>query len=370
MVKYNKYKNKILSYLKDVTRYSQGRLCIAILTLCMLLMPRIGLMQERIKVTTLHNPPFVFSEEGMYSGFMMELWDAIAQENDWKYDIKQVDSYVSLLRSARDNTADLAIADLSITLEREELMDFSSEIFDSGLQVMIPKKQQQDSFSKKILNNKKILVILAVLSAFFISIHGMWWGERGRKNIINRKYSTGIMDASWWTLTLGGFGKALPISPVGRFSLIIWMFAITMGLSLYVGAVSSTGLFHSSPQQVHTYHDLKGKKVGTTKGSFAEAELRRSNIDTILYKDSTTLFEDVALGLLDGAVHDVQLLRYFAANTGKNRVQIIGPVFNNDSYGIALPQGSALTQDINSALKKLRTDGTYDQLYTKWFKQL
>ena len=36
-------------------------------------------------------------------------------------------------------------------------------------------------------------------------------------------------------------------------------------------------------------------------------------------------------------------------------------------YGIGFPKGSELREPVNAALKKLREDGTYAQIYRKWF---
>ena len=73
------------------------------------------------------------------------------------------------------------------------------------------------------------------------------------------------------------------------------------------------------------------------------------------------------LGQADALVYDAPVLLYYAANQGKGKVQVVGPIFNEETYGIALPTGSAYRKPINEALLRLKQDGTYDQLYTKWF---
>ena len=47
--------------------------------------------------------------------------------------------------------------------------------------------------------------------------------------------------------------------------------------------------------------------------------------------------------------------------------QLSGPTFQHENYGIALPSGSELVEPINQALLELREDGTYAQIYRKWF---
>ena len=43
-----------------------------------------------------------------------------------------------MLGAVRDGSADLAIANISITAMRETQMDFSQPIFEAGLQIMVP----------------------------------------------------------------------------------------------------------------------------------------------------------------------------------------------------------------------------------------
>ena len=61
------------------------------------------------------------------------------------------------------------------------------------------------------------------------------------------------------------------------------------------------------------------------------------------------------------------VLLYFASHEGKGKVQVVGPIFRKENYGIVFPDKSPLRKRVNEALLKLRENGTYDQLYKKWF---
>jgi polar amino acid transport system substrate-binding protein len=61
------------------------------------------------------------------------------------------------------------------------------------------------------------------------------------------------------------------------------------------------------------------------------------------------------------------VLLYYAANEGKGRVAMFGPLFHTENYGLVFPPNSQLRQRVNDALLALREDGTYQQLYDKWF---
>jgi polar amino acid transport system substrate-binding protein len=70
---------------------------------------------------------------------------------------------------------------------------------------------------------------------------------------------------------------------------------------------------------------------------------------------------------VEAVVFDAPVLLYYAANAGKGRVQSVGPLFRKEDYGIVFPQGSPLRKQVNGVLLALREDGTYQQIYDKWF---
>ena len=50
---------------------------------------------------------------------------------------------------------------------------------------------------------------------------------------------------------------------------------------------------------------------------------------------------------------------------------IVGEPFETEQYGIAVRKGRTdLVERINAALKQVREDGTYDQIYEKWIANL
>jgi len=54
-------------------------------------------------------------------------------------------------------------------------------------------------------------------------------------------------------------------------------------------------------------------------------------------------------------------------NQGYGLVRVVGPIFQEEDYGIALPTGSPLREQINAALLRLKSSGRYDKIYEKWF---
>ena len=70
---------------------------------------------------------------------------------------------------------------------------------------------------------------------------------------------------------------------------------------------------------------------------------------------------------IDAIVYDAPVLLYYAAHEGKGNAQTVGTIFRKENYGVAFPDKSPLRKRVNEVLLKLKENGTYDQLYGKWF---
>ena len=57
----------------------------------------------------------------------------------------------------------------------------------------------------------------------------------------------------------------------------------------------------------------------------------------------------------------------YAMETGNDAVTVVGPLIEQQDYGIAFPAGSELRESVNRALLRLKESGTYDRIYNQWF---
>ncbi len=80
--------------------------------------------------------PFMFQEDGEWTGFEVELWETIAEENDWEFEYNTM-NFSGIITALQTGRVDAAIAAITITSERENTMDFSHAYYDSGLMLMV-----------------------------------------------------------------------------------------------------------------------------------------------------------------------------------------------------------------------------------------
>lgn len=117
--------------------------------------------------------------------------------------------------------------------------------------------------------------------------------------------------------------------------------------------------------------DLKGKRVGVqigTTGHLTADKIGGVNVRT--FDTAPLAFMALKLGQLHAVVVD-EIVAIQERNANPGQTVIVGEPFETEQYGIAVRKGQAdLLERINEALKQIRADGTYDQLYDKWIANL
>lgn len=124
---------------------------------------------------------------------------------------------------------------------------------------------------------------------------------------------------------------------------------------------------------IESLEDLKGKTLGVQANTTGE-DYAKKNKDKFGYKIKQ--YEDVALeqtavktGQIDAGINDNSVLYDFV---NKNDDVAVTEEFpTGEQYGIAVKKGNqALLSVINEVLKKAKDDGTYDEIFKKWFPKV
>ncbi|MGI4840595.1 MAG: transporter substrate-binding domain-containing protein [Janthinobacterium lividum] len=116
--------------------------------------------------------------------------------------------------------------------------------------------------------------------------------------------------------------------------------------------------------------DLKGKRVGALTGAtgytYTQKELG-SEVTLVPYPSHAAAALALNAGSVDAVVDDQSVLRHYESNGGAGKAKIVGPLYNGEKFGLGFVKGSPWVEPTNKALATLRANGTFAQLYTKWF---
>ena len=123
---------------------------------------------------------------------------------------------------------------------------------------------------------------------------------------------------------------------------------------------------------------LKGKRIGVLKGStqekWAMGELKPAGVNVIPYEAQDQVYLDINAGRLDGTVADKVEVHggFLRKPEGKDYGYVGHDQYETKYYGEGIGIGMRknqkdLKEQINKAIKTIRSNGTYDTIAKKYF---
>jgi polar amino acid transport system substrate-binding protein len=117
---------------------------------------------------------------------------------------------------------------------------------------------------------------------------------------------------------------------------------------------------------------MVGKKVGAQIGTTGAIEIGKvKGVELATYDEIGLAFEDLANGRIEGVVADNPIAANFALQNPKfkDKLKIVGKPFTDEWLGIAVKKGDTKTLNlINDGLRKIKANGTLDQIAKKWLQ--
>jgi polar amino acid transport system substrate-binding protein len=115
--------------------------------------------------------------------------------------------------------------------------------------------------------------------------------------------------------------------------------------------------------------DLAGKKVGVQLGTTGDIWLsEQTQAEVIRFDENTLAFQALANGDIDAAVADGPTAIDVVQANPEMKLKVLVGVYTEEFYGIAVnKERTDLLEAINKGLAAIKADGTYDQIYDKWF---
>lgn len=328
--------------------------------------------QTPLRVATKEIEPFVFVDDEL-SGFSIDLWEELARRAEFEYEFVVVDSVTEQLDAVAAGEVDAAIAAISVTQAREEVVDFSFPYFDSGLGILAISTGTASPVLSALRSGELVGPLLALFGALLLVIifagHVIWLLERNRNDDFPSGYLAGVWQGIWWaavTVTTVGYGDKTLRGVAGRIFGLLWMFAGLFIIANFTAGVTTRMTVQVIQGSINGPEDLPGKVVVTVDGSTADTWLTEQRIPHRTVEVVDDAYEMLYARTAQAVVYDYPVLRYHALNSQDGRADVVGNPFNEEDYGIAFPEGSAMREKVNRALLQIREDGTYDEIYAKW----
>ncbi|WAA11146.1 substrate-binding periplasmic protein [Fervidibacillus albus] len=128
-------------------------------------------------------------------------------------------------------------------------------------------------------------------------------------------------------------------------------------------------------EDIQSVEDFVGKTIGVGLGTNDEAYLRNELLPQVgefqinTYDDVITTLKDLDAGRIDATINNVYALKPVIEENGYD-VKAVGDPIKEDQAGVAVKKGNTeLVEALNDALEEMKEDGTYKEIYMKWFDE-
>ena len=325
---------------------------------------------DEIVIGTRVVPPFVIEENGEYTGLTVHLWKHIASEMDLEYRFEET-SIRNMIDGAADSTYYASASALTITADREELVDFTHPYIVTGLGIAVSYKPAGVIQAFKAIFSGEFIWVVSLLIGLLLFWGLLVWVFERHENREEFGGSTaeGIGSGFWWaavTMTTVGYGDKSPRTLGGRIVGFIWMFAAIILISFFTASIASSLTVTQLDSRVSGPEDLPNVRVGALQNSATLTFLGTENIRATSFQTIDEGLRAVESETIDAFVHDAPILSYYTNRDYKNRVRVLPNTFNNQYYGIALPLNSSYRNEINRIMLNYIKSNEWDELVDEY----
>uniref|UniRef100_A0A665UTW6 Glutamate receptor n=1 Tax=Echeneis naucrates TaxID=173247 RepID=A0A665UTW6_ECHNA len=380
-----------------------------------------GMENRTVVVTTIMEGPYVMLKKNwemyegndQYEGYCVDLASEIAKHIGIKYKISIVPDgkygardpetkiWNGMVGELVYGKAEIAVAPLTITLVREEVIDFSKPFMSLGISIMIKKPQKSKpgvfSFLDPLAYEIWMCIVFAYIGVsvvlFLVSRFSPyeWHTEEPEEGTDGPPSDQppnefGIFNSLWFSL--GAFmQQGCDISPrslSGRIVGGVWWFFTLIIISSYTANLAAFLTVERMVSPIESAEDLAKQTdiaYGTLDSGSTKEFFRRSKIAVyekmwgyMKSAEPTVFTKTTAEGvarvrkskgkyafLLESTMNEYTEQRK-PCDTMK-----VGGNLDSKGYGVATPKGSQLRTPVNLAVLKLSEAGVLDKLKNKWW---
>lgn len=339
------------------------------------------MIDNKLKIAITQDSPFVIESNGKYSGFEIELWETIAKEIGASFEYEE-HNFQELIPFIVEKKADIALSAITINEKREEIVDFSHPIFNSGLRILLSKNRSKIDVASTIRtfitqgSRQLIKPLLALLVITVIFGNVLWFAERNGGSFAST-YFPGVIQATWSSLcvvigsnTINNLYIYEVNTWLGRFILTLEQLTSLAVLGLLIGEFTAFITTRKIRLNIEGPDDLKGKIVATVQGTTSEPILKKLGATVVPVIKIDEAYKKLKKNEVEAVVFDAPILVYYALNDGSGQVEVVGELFDKQDYGIVLQTENLLREKINRAILVIKENGYYDTLYKKWFGEM
>ncbi|XP_076267894.1 kainate-type ionotropic glutamate receptor subunit 1D [Rhynchophorus ferrugineus] len=369
-------------------------------------------------VTTILSSPYVMRKEAsekltgnaQFEGYAVDLIHEISRTLGFNYTIKlapdgrygslnrETKEWDGMIRELLDQKADLAIADLTITYDREQAVDFTMPFMNLGISILYrkPIKQPPNLFSFLSPLSLDVWIYMAtaylgvsVLLFILARFSPYEWDNphpcNSDPDVLENQFT--LLNSLWFTIgSLMQQGSDIAPKAVStRMVAGMWWFFTLIMISSYTANLAAFLTVERMDSPIESAEDLAKQtkiKYGALRGGSTAAFFRDSNFSTyqrmwaFMESQRPSVFTSSNQEGVEQVVKGKGSYAFLMESTSIEYVierncelTQVGGMLDSKGYGIAMPPNSPFRTAISGAILKLQEEGKLHILKTRWWKE-
>jgi polar amino acid transport system substrate-binding protein len=327
--------------------------------------------------------PFVLEDASgsgndRFSGYSIDVLREVAADAGFSFTISAVKGdnvgTSSLIDAVARGEADIALAAITITSTRMQIVDFTLPYFDLGLQLVV-RRQIRARGQWLFMEPFTVGVWLAWCVVLFVATLLLYCIESGTHEELPSEQGvlTGMTTMLW--ITSSAWFRAQNFRPrtiAGKITSVgLLLVAFTFAV-IYTASLASILSIRYAEPPVGGLDDVKSgalnpARVAVPPGTAIEEFFRKEVGDTFTpYFSSTRMGEMLAAGEIDAGINDAPILEY-RVRTVWCDFEVVGDPFYMQGYGMAINPRLAIKDDLDRAILRLRERGNLEAARRRWF---
>jgi ABC-type amino acid transport substrate-binding protein len=305
-------------------------------------------------------------------GAMVSVWEELTRRLGTGSEYVRGKNFVELMDMVRDGRTDVALGPLAITEEREKSFDLTHPVFHSGMRIAIRQRNEGGLLPAigSMVSWRLAQLLAVVLSLSLLSGHLLWWSEKSRNpRSFPPEYPRGVIEAMWWiasTIVTGGCDDKHVDGPLGRTLAFAWMIGGIGLIAAFTSVLTATMTAEQVTGLIQGPRDLAGRAVGCQVAAVTVQSIKQRGGFPQEYPTIQEALAALSLGMVDAVVCESESLMHTIKESGLGGVKLVGPMFDAFDYGIGLPNGSPLRESLNTAILRMREDGSLARIKESW----
>ncbi|XP_010223784.1 PREDICTED: probable glutamate receptor [Tinamus guttatus] len=354
-----------------------------------------------LTVTTILEDPYVMVRSTELEGYCIDLLKALAAMLHFSYKVKVVSdgqygaisskgNWTGMIGEIIRQEADIAVAPLTVTSAREEVVSFTTPFLQTGIGILLRKDSVSQErplfhflapFSKETWTG---LLFAYVLTCLCLCLVASYKDTAALKEVLvyilhrgilrarpevelqmlrscvtprPKALSVRVIAAIWWLFTL-----ALVAAYIANFTALLSAGSEQLPIQTFEDLVKQRELEFGTLDGSSTYHFFKNSKNPVHQLIYEYMEKRRDYVLVKTYQEAIQRVLDSNYAFIGESVS-----QELAAARHCNLIRA-PEVITARGFGIATPRGSPWTKSLSISILTLRESGQLEQLRTKWWE--